>query len=265
MSAGPVQHSVTRRIWAHSDAVLLVFAGAAAEFALNRAADWLFVTGGLPRDPIGRVFRTVRHAQLLAFGGAADAERALEQIRRAHATVEAARGETIPAWAYRAVLYMLMYYSERAHTLVHRPLTEAEQQHLYADFRRIGEGLAISALPASYDAWSADRARQVADDLAWTDQTAALYAAYRRQLGSWRYALLRRVQAVLVPATLRRVLQLPSPRLASPIEVYRLLRAARLGSLAQRALMPRRYWADLRLLNVRHGVNGDEPKRAPAA
>lgn len=50
--------AVVRRIWGDADLVLLVFAGAAAEFALNRAADWLFVTGALPRDPLGRLFST---------------------------------------------------------------------------------------------------------------------------------------------------------------------------------------------------------------
>ncbi|MDQ3244245.1 MAG: DUF2236 domain-containing protein, partial [Gemmatimonadota bacterium] len=43
--------------------VLLVFAGSAAEFALNRAVDWLFFTGELPRDPIGRLFSTAAYSQ----------------------------------------------------------------------------------------------------------------------------------------------------------------------------------------------------------
>jgi hypothetical protein len=42
--------SVVRRIWGDGDMVLLVFAGSAAEFALNRAVDWLFFTGKLPGD-----------------------------------------------------------------------------------------------------------------------------------------------------------------------------------------------------------------------
>ncbi|HEU5169431.1 MAG TPA: oxygenase MpaB family protein [Gemmatimonadales bacterium] len=265
MALTPVQHCVTRRIWSRGDAVLLIFAGAAAEFALNRAVDWLFVTGALPRDPIGRVFRTVRYAQRIAFGAAADAQRALEQIGRAHAAVEAARGQTIPAWAHRAVLYMLIYYSERAHTLLEGSLAPIDQQDLYDDFRRIGEGLGIPALPPSYETWGADRVRQVAEDLAWSDHTAALYAAYRHQLGPWRYALLRRVQAVLLPPPIRRMLRLPSPRLASAIDVYQVLRAVHLGSWVQRALVPPRYWAELRQLDLRHDTRRERSMHAPAA
>jgi len=44
------RRSIVRRIWGDPDLVLLIFAGAAAEFALNRAVDWLFFTGEIPRD-----------------------------------------------------------------------------------------------------------------------------------------------------------------------------------------------------------------------
>ncbi|MFN5477681.1 MAG: hypothetical protein ACK484_13915 [Sphingobacteriales bacterium] len=53
------QDSIVRRIWGKSDTVLFIFAGAAAEFALNKAVDWLYFTGKLPSDPIGRLFSTV--------------------------------------------------------------------------------------------------------------------------------------------------------------------------------------------------------------
>jgi hypothetical protein len=57
------RRSIVRTVWGHPDLILLIFAGAAAEFALNRAVDWLFFAGHLPRDPIGRLFSTVRYAQ----------------------------------------------------------------------------------------------------------------------------------------------------------------------------------------------------------
>lgn len=61
--------SVVRTIWGSRDLVLLIFAGSAAEFALNRAVDWLFFTGKIPRDPIARLFSTVRYAQQTAASG----------------------------------------------------------------------------------------------------------------------------------------------------------------------------------------------------
>src|SRR5688572_5637641 len=111
--------------------VLLVFAGSAAEFALNRAVDWLFFTGKLPKDPIGRLFQTAGYAQHIVFADALTAARTLDGIRKVHEAVERQRGQSIPDWAHRDVLYMLIDYSERAHELLARPLTDAEREDLY--------------------------------------------------------------------------------------------------------------------------------------
>ena len=76
--------------------VLLVFAGSAAEFALNRAVDWLFFTGKLPSDPIGRLFVTASYSQQIVFADEATASRSFERIRAAHEAVERQRGQGIP-------------------------------------------------------------------------------------------------------------------------------------------------------------------------
>jgi uncharacterized protein (DUF2236 family) len=249
MPPAPVQHAITREIWGDGDTLLLIFGGAAAEFAVNRAVDWLFFTRALPRDPIGRLFRTVRDAQSIAFAEPAAAHRTLEQIRRVHAAVERARGDSIPFWAHRAVLYMLIDYSERAAQLLGNPLSPRAQEELYADFRRIGEGLGIVELPPDYTNWRTDRARRLAEDLAWAPPTAALYAAYRRQLGPWRYGLLRRLQGVLVPPIVRRLLQLPGPAGGTHLlTVFRALRSLRLAPAVRRLVIPPRHWNDLEAL-----------------
>ena len=74
------RRSIVRTIWGDSDLVLLIFAGSAAEFALNRAVDWLFFTGEIPRDPIGRLFSTVRYAQEIVFVDEEKARRTLDRI-----------------------------------------------------------------------------------------------------------------------------------------------------------------------------------------
>jgi|SRR4051794_25035284 hypothetical protein len=246
MADAPVRHAVTRSIWGDGDAILLIFGGAAAEFAVNRAVDWLFFTGALPRDPIGRLFRTVRYAQTIAYADPAEARDALLGIRKAHAAVERARGQVIPAWAHRAVLYMLIDYSERAPRLLGRPLDATGREELYADFRRIGEGLGIEELPRDYRTWRADRASHLSEDLAWSAGTAALYDAYRRRLGAWRYGLLRQLQGAIVPAHVRRLLGLPRPAPgATLLGVFRGLRRLGLGPLVRRAVIPSRHWSGL--------------------
>jgi uncharacterized protein (DUF2236 family) len=236
---GPVRHAVTREIWGDEDTVLLIFAGAAAEFALNRAVDWLFFTDALPRDPVGRLFRTVRYAQTIAFATPSEAYQTLQRIRRIHDSVERARGEAIPAWAYRAVLYMLIDYSERAAHLLTGPLGYTRQEELYADFRRIGEGLGTLGLPHRRAEWLTDRDRRLKEDLAWSPHTAALYAAYRRHLGPWRYQLLRQFQSVLVPPYVAELLRLPTPPVRSRLlQMWRALRAVGLAPLVRQLVVP---------------------------
>ncbi|HET6233080.1 MAG TPA: oxygenase MpaB family protein [Longimicrobiaceae bacterium] len=232
--------------------VLLVFTGSAAEFALNRAIDWLFFTGKLPGDPIGRLFSTAGYAQQIVFADAATAARTLDRIRAVHQAVEHQRGEQIPDWAHRDVLYMLIDYSERAHELLARPLSAAEQRDLYDVFRRVGIGLGIPDLPRTYAAWRADRERHLHRDLVHGDGTDALYAQYRKHLGPWRYHLLLRIQAILTPEHVRGLLRLkPAEWLRPLLRFYPVLVRAGLRSLTQRLLMPSTYLAAARALDYR--------------
>ena len=70
--------SIVRRIWGKSDTILFIFAGAAAEFALNKAVDWLYFTGRLPADPLGRLFSTVTYARRIVFSKNEEALKAIE-------------------------------------------------------------------------------------------------------------------------------------------------------------------------------------------
>jgi hypothetical protein len=241
------RHSIVRTIWGNPDLVLLIFAGSAAEFALNRAVDWLFFTGKIPGDPIGRLFSTVRYAQEIVFVDEQTALGTLNRINAAHAAVEHERGQTIPDWAYRDVLYMLIDYSERAHQLLYKKLTATQKADLYKVFMRIGEELKIPELPATYVEWQADRQRHLVRDLTYSEHSRLLFKQYQRHLGFWRYDLLLRVQALLVPEEVRRLLNLsPDILLPSVIPVYGLVERLSLQSLMHSVLIPRQYWAQVR-------------------
>lgn len=230
--------------------VLLVFAGSAAEFALNRAVDWLFFTGVLPGDPIGRLFSTAAYAQHIVFADASTAARTLDRIRAAHEAVESRRGEAIPDWAHRDVLYLLIDYSERAHEMLARPLSAEEQDELYDVFRRVGTGLRIPSLPQTYAAWRADRELHLRRDLANGEGTAALYARYREHLGRWRYQLLLRIQAILAPDHVRGLLRLRRAEWLRPfVRFYPVLVRAGLRSIIQRLLVPSGHLRAVRALD----------------
>src|SRR5579859_3303596 len=130
--------SIVRTIWGRSDTVLLVFAGSAAEFALNTSVDWLYYTGRLPADPIGRLFSTVKYAQAIIYSPLDRALAAIDQITAIQGAVEKSRGARIPDSAYRDVLFMLIDYTIRSFELLERQLTAAEKGEIFDVFNRVG-------------------------------------------------------------------------------------------------------------------------------
>src|SRR5258705_1240726 len=123
--------SIVRKIWGDADTVLLIFAGAAAEFPLNKAVDWLYFTGRLPADPLGRLFSTVQYAQQIVFARYDDANAAIDKITAIHKGVEASRRDKIPDAAYLDVLFMLIDYSIRSSQLLGHKLDEAEKTEIF--------------------------------------------------------------------------------------------------------------------------------------
>jgi mpaB/rubber oxygenase-like protein len=199
---------VVRRVWGSPDAILLVFAGSAAEFAAIKAVDWLFFTGRLPKDPVGRFFETVGFAQRVFFGDLAEADAAISAMNRIHRNVEGARGAEIPQWAYRDVLFMLIDYAEKAHGVVFGPMSEDEKAACLEDALAVGRAMGLAGLPDVHEEYRAQRKRQLAEDYARTPLTDELYARYRTALGPLRFRLLKLVQASLVPDELLPVLGL---------------------------------------------------------
>jgi uncharacterized protein (DUF2236 family) len=241
------EQSIVRRIWGDPDLVLLIFAGAAAEFALNRAVDWLFFTNALPADPIGRLFSTVRYAQRILFAPVSQARATLASISAIHGKVEQARQQRIPDWAHRDVLYMLIDYSRRAYELLYGRLHAAALENLYEVFRRVGTELQIPKLPATYAEWLNDRDRHLVRDLVYSEFTKRLFEQYRRQLGPVRYRILVETQALLVPQRVHALLRLhPMHVLADcGVRVYSLAATVGLRPLAHRMLIPPEYWGEI--------------------
>jgi uncharacterized protein (DUF2236 family) len=247
--------SIVRRIWSNPDLILLVFAGSAAEFALNRAVDWLFFTGKIPEDPIGRFFSTVSYAQQIVFATEEQATETIKRIGAIHSGVETARQQQIPDWAYRDVLYMLIDYSQRAFELLFRPLTNDEKIDLYNNFRRLGEMMKVKELPDNYSNWQIDRKLHIEKDLEYSDYTEKLYEQYRKQLGDWRYELLREVQALIVPPQVQKMLKLSANNpLSYLIWSYQIVDVLGLQSLVRWVLMPQNYLEDVEKLDCRQYI-----------
>jgi hypothetical protein len=242
--------SIVRKIWGKSDTILFIFAGASAEFALNKAVDWLYFTGKLPKDPLGRLFSTVSYARWIVFSSQEEAIKAIEKISSIHTAVESARGFKIPDWAYRDVLFMLIHYSIASYELLERKLTEEEKEEVYNVFYRVGAGMNIPGLPQSYKAWLPVRAQHMEQDLQKSHYTVDLYRQYHRHLGPFRYALLKEAQVLVVPARVRALLQFRSVSLLLPvIPAYKLSRLLALDRVLKAAILPREYHDQIKALD----------------
>ena len=242
--------SVVRRIWGKADTVLFIFAGSAAEFALNKAVDWLYFTGKLPADPLGRLFSTVEYARRIVFAERAAAEHAIDTIVGIHAAVEQQRGRRIPDWAYRDVLFMLTAYSIRVFEALERPLTAPEREEIVDVFYRMGQRMGIPEVPATYAAWQQARQAHLTHDLVVSSYTADLYRQYRRHLGPLRYGLVLQAQRLVAPPRVRELLRLGRwPWLAPALPLYRATQHLALGRWARASLMPARYRAQILALD----------------
>lgn len=243
--------SVVRKIWGKSDTILFIFAGAAAEFALNKAVDWLYFTGKLPADPIGRLFSTVGYARQIVFAPKDAAESAIDKISAIHSAVETARGATIPDWAYRDVLFMLIHYSIAAFELLERKLNAQEKEDLYEVFLRIGQRMQIPGLPPNYIAWLPVREQHLQNDLARSRYTNDLFLQYKKSLGAFRYRVLLEGQKLVVPQRVAELLQFRRFSLLVPVvPLYQFSRLLHLDSAIKWMLLPTEYRKQIEELDI---------------
>jgi uncharacterized protein (DUF2236 family) len=245
------ENSIVRKIWGRADTLLFIFAGAAAEFALNKAVDWLYFTGRLPADPLDRLFSTVDYSRQIIFSDEETALKAIDQITAIHKNVEKNRGAEIPDWAYRDVLFLLIDYSIRSFELLDRKLTEAEKTEIFDIFRRVGTRMQLTSLPVNFAEWELMRALHLQQNLMKSEFTKDLYLQYKKNLGATRYIILKQVQLQLVPEAVKEMLFINKIQWSKPaIQLYKFLRAAKLEAPFRNALLPAAYKMRVRALEV---------------
>ncbi len=243
--------SVVRTIWGKSDTILFIFAGAAAEFALNKSVDWLYFTGKLPADPIGRLFSTVRYAREIVFAPKKAALKAIDVITQIHRGVEAKRGHSIPDWAYRDVLFMLIYYSIAAHELLEKHLNDAEKDEVYNIFYRVGIRMGLKDLPGSYKEWLPVREAHLSEDLQKSDYTEDLFLQYKKHLGAIRFKVLLEGQKLVLPKQVKQLLNFNDFSFLTPaVPLYKVSRVMKMDWLLRHLLLPSDYKDQINALNI---------------
>lgn len=244
------KHSVVRQIWGKSDTILFIFAGAAAEFALNKAVDWLYFTGRLPVDPLGRLFSTVSYARAIIFSEKQVALRAIDSMTAIHANVEAKRGANIPDWAYRDVLFLLIDYSIRSYEILERKLSNVEKEEVFRVFNRVGSRMGLSGLPTTFEEWSAMRQEHLTQNLQHSNFTVDLFRQYRKHLGPVRYRILLETQTRVVPRPVQLLLGFHKISLLYPLlALYKVSRSLKVDWLLKSLILPSKYKKEIEALD----------------
>lgn len=245
------QNSIVRKIWGKSDTILFIFAGAAAEFALNKAVDWLYFTGKLPNDPLGRLFSTVRYARKIVFSSADEAHKAIDTMRQIHTAVEQNRGAVIPDWAYRDVLFMLIHYSIASYELLERKLSDEEKEEVFNVFFRMGARMGLKELPLTYIEWLPVRNTHLKEDLQKSAFTTDLFKQYKKHLGAMRFKVLIEGQKLVVPHRVKELLQFSDFSLLTPVvPLYKISRLMKMDWLLKNILLPSDYKDQINELDV---------------
>lgn len=245
------ENSVVRKIWGKSDTILFIFGGAAAEFALNKAVDWLYFTGKLPADPLGRLFSTVRYARMIVFAPMDEANKAIDTMRHIHTVIEESRGYSIPDWAYRDVLFMLIHYSVAAYELLEKKLSDQEKEEVYNVFYRVGKRMGLKDLPLTYKQWLPVRETHLNNDLQKSDYTVDLFKQYKKHLGTMRFKVLIEGQKMVVPERVKELLQFNDFSLLTPVvPVYKISRLMKLDWMLKKVLLPSDYKEQINELDV---------------
>jgi len=236
------KNSIVRKIWSNADTILFIFGGAAAEFSLNKAVDWLYFTGKLPADPIGRLFSTVIYAQQIIFSDEQNALAAIEKITAIHQSVEQSRGMKIPDWGYRDVLFMLIHYSISAFELLERKLTDVEKEEIFDVFNRVGERMGLKDLPHNHNEWLVVREQHLQVNLIKSAYNDDLYKQYRKHLGLFRYLILWEGQKLVVPFRVRNLLSMSRFSVLKPfLLLYKFTQKIKFDKFLKQALLPPNY------------------------
>lgn len=242
--------SVVREIWGKGDTILFIFAGASAEFALSKAADWLYFTGRLPSDPLGRLFSTVSYARAIVFSEKQAAMGAIDSIVAIHSAVEEKRGATIPDWAYRDVLFMLIGYSISSFEVLERKLSRDEKQEVFHVFYRVGKRMGLNGLPQNFEEWEKMRQEHIIQNLQYSHYTTDLFRQYRKHLGMMRYRILMEAQTLIVPKKVGELLGLRRISFLNPIlGIYKLGRSLKADWLLKALILPPGYKNEIKALD----------------
>ena len=172
-------------------------------------------------------------------------------MRQIHTAVEQNRGSSIPDWAYRDVLFMLIYYSIASYELLEKKLRDKEKEEVHNVFYRVGARMGLKELPKTYIEWVQVREIHLMNDLQKSNYTADLFKQYKKHLGAMRFRVLIEGQKLVVPDRVKELLQFSDFSLLTPVvPIYKISRLMKMEWLLKNILFPSDYKDQINELDV---------------
>lgn len=230
---------ITRAIWGSAENVLLIYVGSAADFALNPENHWLFFTMRLPNNPQKRFVETFRINRQIFMTSKDKVPELMMKIRNVHTGVEKSRElkeekpSQITNRAYLEVGDMLIEYGIRGYEYLNRrKLTAEECDTYFADMVAMFKLMRIEVSDVDYQSFLIRRKSSIERDLQVNEFTPKLYEAYLKDLGYFRYYLLRQFQSYFVATEICKKLGLTrNPLFGGLYRFYPLVHSPRLFNL----------------------------------
>lgn len=206
---------ITQEIWSSQENVSLIFAGGAADFALNPESHWLFYTMELPNNPQQRFIDTIQYTKRMQLMDGDHVKQFAEKIRAIHTKVESSRSDDegkkmrMSNNAFKEVGDIIIDYAIRGWEYINRKQMSADdKESWYQDSRYIYAAMGVEDLPKDYKSWAKYREQSIKTRLVPNDYTDRMYQAYRNDLGFVRYWILRKMQAEFVHPLIKQKLGL---------------------------------------------------------
>lgn len=193
---------ITFEILSSAEISAMLFAGGAADFALNPEVDWLFFTMELPNAPQKRLIETIEYTKKMLLMTEEEVKVYADRIRKIHDSVEKRRQRRegghphISNQAFREVGDIIIDYGIRGWEYVyHRQMTATDKESYYQYCRRFQEYMHIKDLPENYQKWEIYRNESIENRLQKNEYTEKLYQAYKKDVGPIRFWILKKFQA----------------------------------------------------------------------
>ena len=146
---------------------------------------------------------------------------------------------------------MLIDYSIRSYEILERPLLTEEKQEVLNVFGNVGKRMGLRNLPLTYSDFQIARNKHLNENLENGNFTKNLYKQYKKHLGIFRYRMLLESQILLLPNTVRELIDLRKVSLLKPfISIYKIFRRVKLDWILKDIILPDAYKQDIKRLNI---------------